>query len=352
MGCASVGAGIGDQGLKVEVKRAMSVNGRMRPLDIRRDLDGLGELVEVSFAGDLARRGGDFRQELRLIKRVIPLVIVLGRISDSFRHLVDGFVWEDGGRIVASVLVQKSGNDKTRWYISDIATHPDYRRRGLARKLTSRAMEHARAYGAQVCTLSVRADNAPAYNLYRSLGFVHYDSTTHLKLEGLPGVQVRLTDGYSLRPLKQSEWQVRYDLALRDTPPEVQAFLPISEAQYRVSALEQLFMPLSARLQRIDDHRWAAERDGQWVGYVGLSARRVANTNHNLRLTLDPGHRATLAEPLLALALETLQKYPRQNTLTWARTGHADLLALLKRYGFVEIEIMHQLGAKLNHASG
>jgi ribosomal protein S18 acetylase RimI-like enzyme len=210
-------------------------------------------------------------------------------------------------------------------------------------------MEHARAHGAEICILDVRADNSPAYNLYRSLGFTHYDSTTELKLEELPVVQTRLADGYSLRPLKFSDWQIRYDIAVRDTPPEVQAFLPVSEAQYRVSTFQRLVAPLLIHLQRVDAHRWAAERDGQLAGYVRLFARRSARITHALQLTIDPAHRATLAETLLTLALETLQKYPRQNVLISTRTAYTDLLALLKQYGFVEFETMHRLGAKLNH---
>lgn len=326
----------------------MTISGEMRPLDIRRDLDELGELIEITFSGELARRGEDIREELRTAERMVPLLTVLSRVSDGFRHLFDGFVWEDDqGRMVASVVIQRMGNDKTRWLIGTVATHPDYRRRGLARKLVARAMEHARAHGAEVCILDVRANNPPAYNLYRSLGFIHYDSTTDLKLEDLSPVRAKPVNGYTLRPMKVGEWQARYDLAVRDTPPEVMAFLPVSEAEHRVSALQRLLVPLFMRLQRIDPHRWAAEQDGRLMGFVILFARRVANITHDLRLTIDPAHRDALAEPLLSLALETLQPYPRQNTLITVRTAYADLLALLKRYGFVEIDTTHRLGAKL-----
>jgi hypothetical protein len=45
----------------------MTANGKIRPLDIRRDLDHLGELIQASFADDLARRGGDLREEIDTI---------------------------------------------------------------------------------------------------------------------------------------------------------------------------------------------------------------------------------------------------------------------------------------------
>jgi ribosomal protein S18 acetylase RimI-like enzyme len=326
----------------------VSVSGHIRPLDLRRDLGGLADLVEVAFAGELARQGADFRRELQMAKRLVPVVMILGRISEDFRHIFDGFVWEDDGHIVASVTVQKMGNDKRHWLMGTVATHPDYRRRGLARALVTRALEHARACGAEVCTLDVRSENEAAYNLYRSLGFVHYDSTTELKLETLPDVQPGSFEGYTLRAYNLSEWQARYDLDLRATPQTVQDFVPLDKAGYRMSALQRTLIPLLVRLQRIDMHRWVVEHGQQTVAFMRLAARRVAASTHNLDLTIDPEHRAQLGEPLLTLALETLYKYPRQNTLISVRTAYDDLLALLDRYGFVQIETGHRLGLKLD----
>jgi ribosomal protein S18 acetylase RimI-like enzyme len=326
----------------------MSIRGRMRPIDMRRDLDGLADLVEVAFAGELARRGEDFRHELQSAKRIVPLVLILGRISDDFRHVMDGFVWEDDKRIVASVTVQRMGSDKRHWLLGTVATHPDYRRRGLARALTTRALEHARTHGAEVCTLDVRSDNAAAYNLYRSMGFVHYDSTTDLKLETLPDVQAGSLGDYALRTYNLGEWEARYSLDLRAIPQPVQEFVPLDKASYRVSALQRTLIPLLVRLQRIDVFRWVVEQDQQTVGYMRLAARRVTRTTHEIGLTIDPDHRAQLGEPLLTLALGTLQRYPRQNTLISVRTAYHDLLALLDRYGFVEIETEHRLGLKLD----
>jgi ribosomal protein S18 acetylase RimI-like enzyme len=320
---------------------------KIKPLELRRDIDGIGDLIQVSFDDDLTRSGQNLHEEIRSTKRVIPLVIALGWVSDYFRHIIEGFVWEDRGRIVGSVLMQR-GNDKTRWHISTIATHPDYRRQGIARQLTMRAMEHAREHGAEVCVLDVRSDNAPAYELYRSLGFVHFDSSIALKLEELPSVQVQRTDDYVLRPIGYGDWQVRYDLAVRDTPPEVHAFLPVSAAHHRVTTGQQLIVPVLQWLQRRDVHWWIAEQDGQPMGYMYLAARCIKNI-HELQLTIDPAHHTALTELLLCLALETLQEYPRQNVLISTRTAYTNLLSVLKRYGFVELETMHQLGAKLDH---
>lgn len=53
-----------------------------------------------------------------------------------------------------------------------IATHPDHRRRGLARSLLDRFYAAAQARGAVTAFLEVAADNAPALTLYLAAGYV------------------------------------------------------------------------------------------------------------------------------------------------------------------------------------
>jgi ribosomal protein S18 acetylase RimI-like enzyme len=319
----------------------------IRPFDLRHDLDGMVDLVEIAFAEDEARSGANFRAELQSVKRLLPLILFLQRVSKDFQHVMDGFIGEDQGRIVALVNTSTAGARNKRWEIGNVATHPDYRGQGLARQLVSRAVEHARQQGAEACILEVRSDNEPAYNLYRSLGFVHYDSLINLKLESLPDVQELPFDGYRLRVMKVAEWQARYDLAIRATPAEVQAFLPVNQADFQISPLERLIGPLAERLQRMQIYRWGVEKNDLLEGYTSLTARRAEKVTHRMTMRVAPEARQALTEPMLSLALHTLQDYPRQNLLTSVRKDDQHQLELFKGYGFVETYAMHRLGLKL-----
>ncbi len=326
----------------------MVPKGRMRPLDMARDLQGLGALIEVSFSGELARRGADVWEELHTLRRLIPVTRTLGKVSEEFRHLLDGVVWEDNGRIVGSVVVQRSGTDKDRWYIGAVAVHPDYRGRGIARRLLAQAIEHAHRHGARVCVLDVRVDNAPAYNLYRSMGFVPYDELSQFKLQGIRGVQqLNFPPPFRLRPLKAREWRVYWRLALAETPPEVQEFLPVREADYRLTPLQQLALPLLTWLQGVAAYRYVVEVEGEQVAAFRLTAQCRDKGVHELRWWFDPDHRGALAEPLLVQALRILAKYPKRNLVVTVRTQFQDLIGLLQRYGFVEIERMHRMALRL-----
>ena len=53
----------------------------------------------------------------------------------------------------------------------NIAVHPDYRRKGVARQLIDALTEKLAANGIRSLMLEVRASNAPAISLYEKLGF-------------------------------------------------------------------------------------------------------------------------------------------------------------------------------------
>ena len=318
----------------------------IRPFDIRRDLDGMTDLIEAAFAGELQNWGSDFREQMRVTKQTMPLLSILSRLSVNFQHVLDGFVCEVHGQMVSMVNVQKAGFDIKRWMIGNVATHPDYQRRGLARKLVTRAIEHARTYGAEVVMLDVRATAQPAYSLYRSLGFVHYDSAVSLKLDKLPKISPKPMPGYTLRTMKLGEWQVRHQLALRETPQAVQEFLPVSEANFRVLPFEYVTGFLAQKIQGVSIHHWAVEKDGQLVAVMTLIIQKNAKIHHELSLRIHPDHRAVLAEPLLTQALAALQDYPKNILRAEIRTTYTDLLDLFQKYGFIEIETNHRMGLK------
>ena len=55
--------------------------------------------------------------------------------------------------------------------IANVATHPDFRRMGIAQKLLTYLYEEAKAGGMSLITLEVRHSNEPAIKLYQKCGF-------------------------------------------------------------------------------------------------------------------------------------------------------------------------------------
>ena len=55
--------------------------------------------------------------------------------------------------------------------VTNVATHPKFRRRGAGRALVTALLDYARREKFRRVTLEVRASNTPAIALYESLGF-------------------------------------------------------------------------------------------------------------------------------------------------------------------------------------
>ena len=111
----------------------------------------------------------------------IPAVVALDHMSFSLPWPERSFRFEltensasrcwvaesDGkivGMIVAWLLVDEA-------HIATIATHPDFRRRGIARKLLTHALHFMKGEGAQSSFLEVRESNSAAQEMYRKLGY-------------------------------------------------------------------------------------------------------------------------------------------------------------------------------------
>lgn len=60
-------------------------------------------------------------------------------------------------------------------HVLNVATHPDWRRTGLARRMMKHAIQAGVARGAQLVTLEVRRSNVAAQRLYEELGFEAVD---------------------------------------------------------------------------------------------------------------------------------------------------------------------------------
>ncbi len=95
-----------------------------------------------------------------------PGVIFLGELAAPGRY--HRVLVEPGGEIVAYLF---SAWQYLDLHILNIATHPDHRRRGYARRLLGLAREHAERRGGESVTLEVRMGNTGAIALYTAEGF-------------------------------------------------------------------------------------------------------------------------------------------------------------------------------------
>ena len=117
----------------------------------------------------------------RMTVEDIPAVVELDKLSFSLPWPESSFRFElrenpasrcwvadvDGriaGAIVAWLLVDEA-------HIATIATHPDFRRQGIAKKLLTHALRTMIGEGALSSVLEVRESNITAQEIYRKFGY-------------------------------------------------------------------------------------------------------------------------------------------------------------------------------------
>ncbi len=144
----------------------------LRPVDPRRDLVGLADLIELAFVDSLDPSGRRMAQEMRRFGR-------MGWIGWAFGHWMlppaaypEGYVWVEGGRVVGNASLLRVEGTAGRWVLANVAVHPQQRRRGIARSLIAACLDLAARRWAQEIILQVKARNDGARGLYREFGFV------------------------------------------------------------------------------------------------------------------------------------------------------------------------------------
>jgi ribosomal protein S18 acetylase RimI-like enzyme len=195
--------------------------GPLRPLNILHDLPQVADLIELCFSSTMDDEGQSYLRQMRRASRDNNFLRWAGQVVDSASLPLSGFVWEANGKIVGNAsLIPHHQKGKKIALIANVATHPDHRRRGIARALTEQAIAYARQKGAQELWLQVRDDNPTAASIYADLGFVERArrTTYHSKPDPLPPSSA--TDIIITKPTSR-DWPLQRAWLQRAHPDEL-----------------------------------------------------------------------------------------------------------------------------------
>ncbi len=141
-------------------------------MNMFRDLSAVADLIELCFSETLDNDGQRYIADMRRASRDDGFLNWAARMTDTASLPLTGFVWEEDGRIVGNAsLIPFRDRGRRIYLIANVAVHHEYRRRGIARILTRRALQYGWDKKASTMWLHVRDDNPGAIALYRELGF-------------------------------------------------------------------------------------------------------------------------------------------------------------------------------------
>ncbi|MBI5668692.1 MAG: GNAT family N-acetyltransferase [Chloroflexi bacterium] len=307
----------------------------LRPVNLRTDLAALADLLEVAFASTMDSSGRGAIREMRTLSRMGAGLSVLQNISDLAQGMSLGYVWVQQGRLVGNVSVYPANAPADlakAWIIANVAVHPDYQRRGIARRLMQASLDLVQRQSGSKAILQVDADNFTAQRLYERLGFIHERAWTTWRR---PITAIRppiLLDSPYITHRTGSEWLAEYHLAQQIYPVErggLGWLRPLYPGQFRRSLLSRMkdwvnFRSLERLIVRSDDQRRILA--SMWVenGLMSGSA--------TLTMIVDPQYEGLYDEALLNTVV---RRFGTAQALTIEfPTDLTTTVAVLRRYGF------------------
>jgi len=323
----------------------------IRSLKLPRDLAPLEKMIVRAFQypenpdwSIQADEEEEIGRELKTLRRIWPIIRTLQIVSPSLRDLLRGFVWEEDGQIGGVVVAQRSGTTDS-WGIGVVGVLPEFRRRGLARKLLTKMLDDLKTRGAQRIVLGVIEKNVPAYSLYTSLGFNHYSSFVEFNSQsGESPEKLPLPPGFEEAPLARSDWKSRYALEQRITPEDVAQYEPLEIGRFRTPFARRTLEPVMDRLQRTKKSRFLYQNNGSVVGLLTHLTSGSGKGTSSISAQLDPAQ-GVLAPYLLTKAMRAALKINPALRIQFAvPTWMAPLEDAARDLGFTERVRYHMLG--------
>jgi GNAT superfamily N-acetyltransferase len=265
---------------------------QIRPINPRRDLSRVADLIEMCFEETLDPDGRNYLKRMRQVSRKSGT-----QWFDPpafFSNLTtDGFVWQENGEVQGNIsLIPFVTLGRSIYLIANVAVHPDYRQKGIARALTIAALTHAARRRVRSVWLQVRANNDPAVKLYESLGFKPKAHRTTWTL--LPG-KLNLEAPTNARIIQHQarHWKKHRKWLRHNYPDDLFWYWSISPNAFRPGVWGALIRLLFETQVR----QWGVEKNGELLGI--LSWKTTRSYADQLWLAAPPGNEETVLRTLL-----------------------------------------------------
>ncbi len=321
----------------------------IRPFDIGRDLRPVAELIAEAFASELDQRGNAALREMRVMSHMGGFLKLLNRTTGDFNDVFNGYVWEEEGRLVGNVTVQKSDRYGNRWQIANVAVAPAYRGRGIARKLMDQALDHIDDMGGRWAVLQVYQRNTSARHLYEALDFEYLGGLADLRLAIVPPHRILTEFNPELQHFygfSAQHWQELYELANFQLSSQAQWWRGVRRSDFQESIDQQFGEWFSRTIGRRNVYRRCIQAARRFEAALILTAQRWSG-EHQLKLWVRPDHYGQVEEAMMQWVLKTLDDYPRLPVTLELSTLHEAGMEAARRHGFEVVRSLMTMRRKI-----
>lgn len=277
----------------------------LRPVNLRTDLAPLADLIELVFADTMDASGRAALREMRMMSRMGAALSFFAKLNEMAVGIGMGVVWMEGGQLVGNVSVYPAHLPRGAgdgWIIANVGVHPNFQRRGIAKKLMTAALDTIRSKGGKLALLQVDDDNTPAIDLYTHLGFVTERAfTTYKRLPSLRLPALEHEGMAYVRRRRRPEWRDEMALAAALRPNAqggVGWLRPVIPAMFQPDILR--FLSDMVNFRNLDRYVAVDEHDGL---RAALWIDRTFGLTNRLTLINPPADGDAYTEALLAMAV-------------------------------------------------
>lgn len=232
----------------------------LRPVDPRRDMRAIGQLIERAFQDRLDANGQRIVRWMRRLGRLgwFGWILSWYLLPPAARPL--GFVWEVEGNLVGNASLLDVQGYPGRWVIANVAVHPHHRNKGIGRELVCACIALVRKLGGSRLMLQVDHDNQDALNLYNALGFTVLIARTTYTGK-VDQARYRDLDLGLARRRRREEWKEQWVLARRIHPEGIVWPYPPTSSFFRSQRLV-------SSLSYAGGMHWVWKEDDRIIGSI------------------------------------------------------------------------------------
>jgi ribosomal protein S18 acetylase RimI-like enzyme len=308
--------------------------------DLRKsDLRYLLDLYLTCFAKEFEVSGFDPDHMTDMVNRGFGVTgrLIMGLLRFFGKEPVKLLVAEIGGRVVGTTIInprEKSG------YISSVMVHPDFRRKGIATRLMTSALDYIRKKKKARAVLHVDSTNASAISIYVKLEFKAFERSTYFVGE-TDSVNVQEnTSRVKIREFQKEDLDQVYDLVESSEDPNHLRIFDFTRKTLKTPFLQRIFH-FATRKQLV------AILGSRIVGYAEAEYATPKEAGRIGSIHANPGDKSLGIEKLLIEAARSeIAKAGIGRIRITVPTANQELMQTVKDLGFKQALVMDAMVAE------
>ncbi|MCA1554170.1 MAG: GNAT family N-acetyltransferase, partial [Chloroflexi bacterium] len=274
-----------------------------------------------------------------------PLFGMLNLIGLDMPERMLGFVWDEDGHIVGNATLGLAYEQSDIWLLSNVAVHPNYRRRGIGHALLELALNETRRHGGKYLTLQVQSDNASARRLYKRLGFRTLERICELHNVN-PSPFEMATRALRLATPTREQWSAVRSLAAAHLPVRLRTFRHAHVGMFRIAHQRNWLGKFGELSRGIQLSNWCVLDGARVVGGLMVQAQLSWGT-HRAAVVAARSAYGNIETLLLAQAQKQVNAFASRRVLFLVPADHAQMIEYLSGYGYRELRTLELMAVEL-----